>query len=85
MRITVKYFAGIREAAGCAQHELEMPGHAATIEDLRLKLSADSPALAQALADHRQIRFAIDFCLQPRSARLHDGCEVAFFPPVTGG
>jgi molybdopterin synthase sulfur carrier subunit len=42
-------------------------------------------AHARALAPGRAVRVAIDQALAAESAPLHEGAEVAFFPPVTGG
>ena len=36
-------------------------------------------------AQGRAVRTALDQVLCDPSARLHEGCELAFFPPVTGG
>lgn len=85
MQITVKYFAGIREAAGCAQQVVALSGPHPVIADLRRKLMADYPRMAPALADATALRYAIDLRTRTQAARLHGGCEVAFFPPVTGG
>jgi molybdopterin synthase sulfur carrier subunit len=83
MRITVRYFASLREALGPSATVDAEP--AATLADLRDHLIASSKAHAAALARGRAVRCAIDQTMCDESALLHDGCEVAFFPPVTGG
>jgi molybdopterin synthase sulfur carrier subunit len=83
MNITIKYFASIREAMGQGS---EVRGtEAATLSALRDELIAASPAHAQALARGKSVRMALDQVMTDESALLKDGCEVAFFPPVTGG
>jgi len=52
---------------------------------LRAWLCSQSDAQAQALAPGRAVRVAVDQTLAAESTLLHDGAEVAFFPPVTGG
>jgi molybdopterin synthase sulfur carrier subunit len=52
---------------------------------LRDELLALSPAHAQALSRHKPVRMALDQTMCDESATLHEGCELAFFPPVTGG
>ena len=42
-------------------------------------------AWAEALAEHRALRVAVDQAMAAADAPLRDGAEVAFFPPVTGG
>lgn len=83
MQVTVKYFASIREALGLASEVRQTA--AATLSDLRSELLAVSPAHAAALARGKVVRMALDQVMQDESAKLTDGCEVAFFPPVTGG
>lgn len=83
MRITVKYFASIREAIGQAGEVRDTA--AATLADLRDELLATSPAHAATLARGRSVRMALNQVMSDESAALSEGCEVAFFPPVTGG
>ena len=85
MRLTLKYFASLREALG-AGGELEwLPAAEPTAAALRAWLRTQSDAHAQALAPARAVRVAVDQVLAGESTPLHDGAEVAFFPPVTGG
>jgi molybdopterin synthase sulfur carrier subunit len=72
MKITVKYFASIREAMGQGSELLDT--QAATLADLR-----------EALARGRAVRLALNQLMSEETVALTDGCEVAFFPPVTGG
>lgn len=83
MKLTVRYFASIREAAGTASETLDT--EAATIAELRAELLGRGGALAQALAAGRAVRSALNQQLTHEHAGLCDGDEVAFFPPVTGG
>lgn len=83
MKVTVKYFASIREALGPGE-SVELP-QGAQVGALRDLLQARSGAHAEALARGRSIRCALDQVMCEESAELSDGAEVAFFPPVTGG
>ena len=83
MKVSVKYFASIREALGQGAETLET--RAATCAALRDELIARGGAHAQALARGKAVRVALDQVMAAESAELRDGCEVAFFPPVTGG
>lgn len=83
MRVTVKYFASIREAIGQGSEVRETA--AATLAGLRDELLAASPAHADSLARGRSVRMALNQLMSDESAALSEGCEVAFFPPVTGG
>lgn len=84
MRISVRYFASLREALGAGETLDGLP-QPLSLGELRERLAACSPAHAAALARGRALRCALDQVLSDESAALHDGAEVAFFPPVTGG
>lgn len=83
MRVRVRYFASLREALGSG--ETVDTAEATTVADVRDALIARGSAHAQALARTRAVRTALDQTLCDESAALHDGAELAFFPPVTGG
>jgi molybdopterin synthase sulfur carrier subunit len=83
MKITVKYFASIREALGIASESVTTT--APTLAHLRDELMSRPGAYAEALARGRAVRMALNQTLGDESELLTDGAEVAFFPPVTGG
>ena len=83
MKITVKYFASIREALGHSSESLETG--ATTLALLRDELIARGGEHAHSLARGKTLRMALNQVMAEESAQLHDGAEVAFFPPVTGG
>ncbi|MGJ7490644.1 MoaD/ThiS family protein [Variovorax sp. ZT4R33] len=82
MKIDIRYFASVREALGSGE---TIQTQAATLADLRDELIARGGPHAGALARGKAVRMAMDQVMRPESAALHDGSEVAFFPPVTGG
>lgn len=83
MKIKVKYFASIRESVGTGDEQLETA--ATTLGALRDELIARGGAHADSLARGRAVRVALDQLMCEEDAALSAGCEVAFFPPVTGG
>jgi len=85
VKVTLKYFASLREALGAGGALEWTPAAEPTAAALRAWLRTQSPAHAQALAPGRAVRVAVDQVLADESATLRDGAEVAFFPPVTGG
>jgi molybdopterin synthase sulfur carrier subunit len=83
MKVTVRYFASLREALG-PRDEIEVePG--LTVGALRDQLILRDGTHASALARSRAVRAALDQRMCDEDVPLHDGAEVAFFPPVTGG
>lgn len=83
MKVNIKYFASIRESVGVGSEQVQTD--AATLAGLRDELIARGGAHAQSLARGRAVRVALDQVMRDESAGLIEGCEVAFFPPVTGG
>jgi molybdopterin synthase sulfur carrier subunit len=83
MKLTVKYFASIREALGQGAEAVDTS--AANLQALRDELVARGGAYAQTLARGKSVRMALNQVMSDEAAALSEGCEVAFFPPVTGG
>jgi molybdopterin synthase sulfur carrier subunit len=83
MKITVKYFASIREALGQGSEAVET--QAPTLQALRDELLGRGDVYAHALARGKAVRMALNQVMSDESSALADGAEVAFFPPVTGG
>ena len=83
MKVTIRYFAALREALGSAE-AMEV-GEGTTVGALRDQLIARDAAHAAALARGRAVRAALNQQMCDESALLAEGAEVAFFPPVTGG
>lgn len=82
-KINIRYFASVREALGKADEAVETQTE--TLAALRDELIARGAPYAGALARGRAVRMALDQVMSDEAALLRDGCEVAFFPPVTGG
>jgi len=82
MKVQLRYFASVRETLGHTAETLETqaPDVQTLLQELRLR----SPAHAQAL-DLKGLRMACNQSLCDGATPLSDGCEIAFFPPVTGG
>jgi sulfur-carrier protein len=86
MKINVKYFASIREAIGQGAEELQTS--ATTLGQLRNELAARGGAYAEyldAAFKGKTLRMALNQDMSDEATLLREGCEVAFFPPVTGG
>lgn len=83
MKISIKYFASIREGLGVASEVYDSSSQ--TVSDLRDALISRGGAYAVYLARGKAVRIALDQVMSEETAQLKEGCEVAFFPPVTGG
>jgi sulfur-carrier protein len=83
INVQVRYFASLRESLGASQ-KLQMPA-GSTVGLLRDHLATLGGEHARCLDRQRAVRCALDQVMVDEGAALLDGCEVAFFPPVTGG
>jgi len=85
MKIQLKFFASVREALGVSDEQADVPDGVTTVGDVRAWLRLRGDAWAETLAEGRALRMACNHEMTDPDTRLTDGCEVAFFPPVTGG
>lgn len=85
MNIQLRFFAGVREAVGTGQENLALPPGVRTVGEVRALLRQRGGAWEQALAEGRALRMACNQQMTGADTLVSEGCEVAFFPPVTGG
>ena len=79
--LRIRFFARLREQAGVEVEPLQVaPG--STVADVYAELRRRHPSLE---ADAKAVRGAINQEFAPWDARVADGDEVAFIPPVSGG
>jgi molybdopterin synthase sulfur carrier subunit len=83
MKITVKYFASIREAIGVGSEVRDTT--APNLSALRDELIDLGGTYAESLARGKSVRLALNQVMSDEAAVLTEDAEVAFFPPVTGG
>lgn len=81
MRVTVRLFARLRDVAGSGEltREVEAP---ATVQTVWQSLTAEIPALVEY---EGTMSVAVNAEYARMAAAVHDGDEVAFLPPVSGG
>jgi molybdopterin converting factor subunit 1 len=81
VRVTVRLFARLRELVGAGELQREADA-GATVASVWAALARDYPAIAPYAAS---MSCAINAEYARMSARVQDGDEVAFLPPVSGG
>jgi molybdopterin converting factor subunit 1 len=81
MRVTVQYFARLRELAGRQEWSCEVPEGATVADVWRLGVS-EHPAVAELGGS---LSCAVNAEFSSMDTPVHDGDEVAFLPPVSGG
>ncbi len=79
MNYTLRYFASLRDEAGCAQENV-----ASEATDARA-LYAEIAARHGFRMPLERIRVAVNGAFAPTDRALADGDEIVFLPPVSGG
>lgn len=81
MRVTIRLFARLRDVAGSGElmREVETP---ATVQTVWQSLTAEMPALVEY---EGTMSVAVNAEYTRMASAVHDGDEVAFLPPVSGG
>lgn len=77
MQVTVRVFAQLRDRLGFDRRDLALP-EGATAADAWTEITGET-----AIPDH--VLCAVNLEYVRGKSTLHDGDELAFFPPVTGG
>lgn len=85
MKLTVLYFARMREAVGRSRDIVEPPATVNNLAQLRGWLISRGEPWSSAFSQVQPLRAALDQVVCADDATLRDGAVVAFFPPVTGG
>ena len=81
----ILYFARLRQIIGRGQDEMQIPAEVKTVRELIGYLCAGDAQVAEAMADMRTLKVAVNQKHSSLDAGLDGAIEVAFFPPVTGG
>ncbi len=81
MRVTVRLFAQLRDAAGRGVWEADVtPG--AVVRDVWRDATARHPGIAPF---EKTISCAVNASFAPMTQPVADGDDIAFLPPVSGG
>jgi len=81
VKATVKFFAALYDLTGTRELNLEMR-EGLTVGELHRDLCARFPRLADYSGS---LMYSVNGEYVPTDCALHDGDEVAFIPPVSGG
>ena len=83
MKVSIRYFASIRERLGSGE-SIDVP-LGSSVAEIRDFLIGRDGSHAEALALGRALRSALNKTLCDESVIVPADAELAFFPPVTGG
>lgn len=85
MRVTIRYFAWLRERIGRAVETVELPAGVDSPRAVIAWLRSRGDEYQTAFERPEIIRVAIDQHHASMDAPIANAREIAFFPPVTGG
>ncbi|SMF76362.1 molybdopterin synthase subunit MoaD [Azospirillum oryzae] len=81
----ILYFAWLRSKIGVPTETVELPTEVSTAGDLVEWLKTRSPRHAEALANSKLVKVAVNQEHVPYDHPISATDEIALFPPVTGG
>lgn len=83
--LDILYFAWIKERMDRSGETIPLPPGIETVGALAGWLQTRDEAGARAFAQPSLVRAAVNQDFATPETPVHDGDEIAFFPPVTGG
>jgi molybdopterin converting factor subunit 1 len=81
--VTLKYFASLRTIAGKEEDQLDL-GNETTVQQLSEFLAKTNPQLGE-MIQGKKILVSVNQDVATLDTIIHDGDEVAFLPPFSGG
>ena len=81
----ILYFAWLRSKIGVPTETVELPAEVTTTGELVEWLKTRSPRHAEALANSKVVKVAVNQEHVPYDHPISATDEIALFPPVTGG
>ena len=83
--INVLYFASLKEALGQSSEEINLDASITDVKGLRDWICQRGEPWQSTLGQQQRLLASVNQELARPDAKISDGDEVAFFPPVTGG
>ncbi|BCI68189.1 molybdopterin converting factor small subunit MoeD [Acetobacter aceti NRIC 0242] len=83
--VTVLYFAGLREQVGRGSETVALAPDIQTVKDFLAVLRQQDAAFDAVFLQFPRMRVAVNKVMGDLSTAVHNGDEIAFFPPMTGG
>jgi molybdopterin synthase sulfur carrier subunit len=83
--VTLLYFAWVRQKIGKSEEQVDLPTSVKTVGALAEYLREQGAGYAEAFADLKRLRAAVNQEHVGFDTIIAPDDEVAFFPPVTGG
>ena len=85
MKLTLLYFASLRERLECPMERVEMTVPTGTVAGVVAELRSRGGIWDEAFGPGRAWRISVNQRMGTLDSPVAEGDEIAFFPPVTGG
>ncbi|MBK8323196.1 MAG: MoaD/ThiS family protein [Betaproteobacteria bacterium] len=85
MKLTLLYFASLRERLECPMERVEMTVPTENVAGIVAQLRRRGGIWDEAFAPGRAWRISVNQRMGTLDSPVAEGDEIAFFPPVTGG
>lgn len=83
--VRVLFFASYREQLNTRQLELALNADSCTVAELMARMIDDGGPEFEQVLHSENLVIAVNQTICDQQQHLHDGDELAFYPPVTGG
>jgi molybdopterin synthase sulfur carrier subunit len=83
--LRVLFFASVREQLDCAALDVQWREEVAELDSLQAQLLAEHGDHWREVLTRENTLRAVNQTVVAGNCVLHDGDEIAFYPPVTGG
>jgi molybdopterin synthase sulfur carrier subunit len=83
-RLRLRFYGRLRETAGAAEREADVPDDIQTADDLVAWIADADQELGKALGGS-SVKVAADDTIVPRGTDIRQAAEVSFLPPFSGG
>ena len=83
MRVTVKYFASLKQMAGKEEDQFNLD-EGTTLEQLSALIGQSVPQLGDMVRE-KKVLISLNYDVVPLDTVVKDGDEIALLPPFSGG
>lgn len=83
MRVTVKYFASLKQMAGKEEDQFNVD-EGTTLEQLSALIGQSVPRLGDMVRE-KKVLISLNYDVVPLDTVVKDGDEIALLPPFSGG